>query len=129
MSFSSICREIFSDEEGKKLSAKRVIGGISAAVVLICTIFLTIRDGSTDVVENLLMTIFITSMSLLGLPTIAGAWGKSKVSVGKAAENMCNQQDMQTQQERQHPPYNNYRQHEYRQPQQSGQPFEGEVDV
>lgn len=124
MSFSSVCREIFSDENGKKLSAKRVIGGVSASVVLACTIFLTIRDGSTDVVENLLMTIFITSMSLLGLPTIAGAWGKSKIATGIAAENMCNQQDIQEQ----HPPYNNYRQYEYRQP-QSGQPYVGEVDV
>ena len=51
-------------------------------VVLGCTTYLVIRDGSTDVVENLLMTIFITSASLLGLPAIAGAWGKSKLSVG-----------------------------------------------
>lgn len=52
------------------------------AVVLICTCYLVIRDGSTDVVENLLMTIFITSASLLGLPAIAGAWGKAKVHIG-----------------------------------------------
>ena len=53
------------------------------AVVLICTIYLVIRDGSTDVVENLLMTIFITSASLLGLPAIAGAWGKAKIGIGR----------------------------------------------
>ena len=52
------------------------------AVVLICTSYLVIRDGSTDVVENLLMTIFITGASLLGLPAIAGAWGKSKIGIG-----------------------------------------------
>lgn len=80
--FKQIMREIFSDGSTGTLSSKRVIGGISMAVVLICTSYLVIRDGSTDVVENLLMTIFITSASLLGLPAIAGAWGKSKLSVG-----------------------------------------------
>jgi hypothetical protein len=80
--FKQIMREIFSDGSTGTLSSKRVIGGISMAVVLICTSYLVIRDGSTDVVENLLMTIFITSASLLGLPAIAGAWGKSKLSIG-----------------------------------------------
>lgn len=82
--FKQVMREIFSDGSTGLLSSKRVIGGIAMAVVLICTSYLVIRDGSTDVVENLLMTIFITSASLLGLPAIAGAWGKSKLSVGTA---------------------------------------------
>ena len=82
--FKQNIREIFSDGSTGLLSSKRVIGGISMAVVLICTIYLVIRDGSTDVVENLLMTIFITSASLLGLPAIAGAWGKAKVHIGNA---------------------------------------------
>ena len=80
--FKQIMREIFSDGSTGVLSSKRVIGGISMAVVLICTCYLVIRDGSTDVVEDLLMTIFITSASLLGLPAIAGAWGKAKVHIG-----------------------------------------------
>lgn len=80
--FKQVMREIFSEGTTGKLSSKRVIGGIAMAVVLGCTTYLVIRDGSTDVVENLLMTIFITSASLLGLPAIAGAWGKSKLSVG-----------------------------------------------
>ena len=80
--FKQNIREIFSDGATGTLSSKRVIGGISMAVVLICTIYLVIRDGSTDVVENLLMTIFITSASLLGLPAIAGAWGKAKIGIG-----------------------------------------------
>ena len=82
--FKQNIREIFSDGSTGLLSSKRVIGGISMAVVLICTCYLVIRDGSTDVVENLLMTIFITSASLLGLPAIAGAWGKAKVHIGNA---------------------------------------------
>lgn len=80
--FKQNLREIFSDGSTGVLSSKRVIGGISMAVVLICTCYLVIRDGSTDVVEDLLMTIFITSASLLGLPAIAGAWGKARVHIG-----------------------------------------------
>ena len=78
-------REIFSGANGK-LSAKRVIGGIAMAVALGCTIALVIRDGSNAVVENLLMTIFITSVSLLGLPAITSVWGNSKINVGKSEE-------------------------------------------
>lgn len=79
-------REIFSGANGK-LSAKRVIGGIAMAVALGCTIALVVRDGSNTVVENLLMTIFITSVSLLGLPAITSVWGNSKINVGKVEED------------------------------------------
>lgn len=81
----NILREIFSGANGK-LSAKRVIGGIAMAVALGCTIYLVISDGSNSVVENLLMTIFITSVSLLGLPAVTSVWGNSKLSVGKIEE-------------------------------------------
>lgn len=77
----SILREIFSGANGK-LSAKRVIGGIAMSVALICTIILVIKDGSNDVVENLLMTIFITSVSLLGLPAVTGIWKNSSITTG-----------------------------------------------
>jgi hypothetical protein len=80
-----VIREIFSGANGK-LSAKRVIGGIAMAVALGCTVALVIRDGSNTVVENLLMTIFITSVSLLGLPAITSVWGNSKINVGKSEE-------------------------------------------
>jgi len=80
--FKQNMREIFSEGSTGKLSSKRVIGGVAMAVVLACTTYLVIRDGSTDVVEDLLMTIFITSASLLGLPAIAGAWGKTKIGIG-----------------------------------------------
>lgn len=75
-----VLREVFSGANGK-LSAKRVIGGVSMAVALGCTIGLVIRDGSNSVVENLLMTIFITSASLLGLPAITNTWGSSKIQI------------------------------------------------
>lgn len=76
-----ILREIFSGANGK-LSAKRVIGGFAMFVALVCTTILVFRDGSNTVVENLLMTIFITSVSLLGLPAVTGIWGNNKVNVG-----------------------------------------------
>lgn len=82
----NILREIFSGANGK-LSAKRVIGGIAMAVALGCTIALVIRDGSNNVVENLLMTIFITSVSLLGLPAITSVWGNSKIQMAEQKES------------------------------------------
>lgn len=87
----SILREIFSGANGK-LSAKRVIGGVAMAVALTCTTILVFRDGSNDVVENLLMTIFITSVSLLGLPAVTGIWKNSKVEVG---ESKIEEEDVQ----------------------------------
>lgn len=83
----NILREIFSGANGK-LSAKRVIGGVAMAIALGCTIYLVIRDGSNSVVENLLMTIYITSVSLLGLPAITGVWGSSKITPGKVEEDI-----------------------------------------
>lgn len=81
----NILREIFSGANGK-LSAKRVIGSIAMAVALICTTILVFRDGSNNVVENLLMTIFITSVSLLGLPAVTGIWGNSKIQANEQKE-------------------------------------------
>lgn len=81
----NVFREIFSGANGK-LSAKRVIGGFAMIVALGCTTYLVISDGSNTVVENLLMTIFITSVSLLGLPAVTGVWGSSKINVGKQEE-------------------------------------------
>lgn len=89
----NILREIFSGANGK-LSAKRVIGGIAMAVALGCTIYLVIRDGSNSVVENLLMTIFITSVSLLGLPAVTSMWGSSRINVGNDKEEELSQKDI-----------------------------------
>ena len=84
MKKTNIFREIFSGANGK-LSAKRALGGISLFVALGCTTYLTIADGSNEVVENLLITILIISSSLLGLPAITGIWNKSKLSVNEEA--------------------------------------------
>lgn len=80
--FKQNMREIFSEGSTGKLSSKRILGAIAMFVALGCTVYLVIRDGSNDVVEDLLMTVFIMSASLLGLPAIAGAWGKTKIGIG-----------------------------------------------
>lgn len=80
----NILREIFSGANGK-LSAKRVLGGVAMMVALLCTSWLVYKDGSNDVVENLLMTIFITSVSLLGLPAVTGVWNNSKINAEKGS--------------------------------------------
>lgn len=77
----SVLREIFSGENGK-LSSKRVIGGIAMAVALICTIILVFRDGSNQITENLLQTVFIISTTLLGVSNITGIWKNSQINVG-----------------------------------------------
>lgn len=84
--FSNVLKEIFSGANGK-LSAKRVIGGFSMLVALGCTIYLTVRDGSTSVVENLLMTTLISSISLLGLPAVTSMWGGSKLNIQQKPES------------------------------------------
>lgn len=88
----NVIREIFSGANGK-LSAKRVIGGIAMFVALGCTTYLVIRDGSNSVVENLLMTIFITSVSLLGLPAVTGIWGNSKIRFNGHDDSKCSECD------------------------------------
>jgi hypothetical protein len=87
MAKQNILREIFSGANGR-LSSKRVIGGVAMAVALGCTIYLVVVDRSNEVVENLLMTVLIMSASLLGLPAITGAWGKSKMNIGSMSESM-----------------------------------------
>lgn len=80
MIFRQVLKEILSGANGK-LSAKRVMGGISMLVALGCTIYLTISEGSNNVVENLLMTTLISSISLLGLPAVTSVWGNNKINI------------------------------------------------
>lgn len=77
----NVIREIFSGESGK-LSSKRVIGGIAMAIALICTVILVFRDGSNQITENLLQTVFIISTTLLGVSNITGIWKNSQINVG-----------------------------------------------
>ena len=81
-------REIFSGENGK-LSSKRVVGGFAMLVALICTIVLVARDGSTQVVENLLQTIFIISTTLLGVANVTGIWKNNKITMTDIKEDIA----------------------------------------
>lgn len=53
------------------LSSKRLFGGITILVVLGCIIMLVIKEGGTDVVENLLITAMILGASLLGISSVS----------------------------------------------------------
>ena len=85
MKRESVLREIFSGENGR-LSSKRIIGTIAMAIAIGCTVYLTVVDRSTETVENLLMTILITSGSLIGAATVTGIWRGNKMSVGGESE-------------------------------------------
>lgn len=92
---NSIFREIFSGENGK-LSSKRVVGGFSMFVALVCTIVLVARDGSTQVVENLLQTIFIISTTLLGVANVTGIWKNNKITMTDSKESTSTEPPKET---------------------------------
>lgn len=58
------------------LSSKRVFGSLIILVVLGCTIALVIKEGGTEVVENLLTTAMILGASLLGISSVTNIWKK-----------------------------------------------------
>lgn len=71
-SFKQIFLESFCEREFG--SAKRMIGFISMIVVLSCVIYLTIIEGCSSCVENILQTIIITSCALLGVSSVTRIW-------------------------------------------------------
>ena len=81
MKFSAILKQIVSGENGQ-ISSKRVMGMIMCLVCLGCIIYLSIHDGGTLVVENLLQTTLITAASLLGISSVTGIWRGNSVKMG-----------------------------------------------
>lgn len=75
-------REAFS-EKGVG-SAKRLIGAFICVVSMGCIVYLTIRDGGTPVVQDLLQTSMIVGASLLGLYSITSIWKGGKVSTSSS---------------------------------------------
>lgn len=75
--------------EGKQPSSKRLWGAFGFAVVQLCLIAATVlsfvKTGElSSLISNLLEFDLITSAALLGLSTIAGAFGGGKnVSIGQ----------------------------------------------
>lgn len=68
------------------ISAKRVTGMFLIVLVMGCVIYLTIKEGGTHVVEDLLQTALIVGCSLLGISSITSIWKTGKMSVGNHDE-------------------------------------------
>ena len=81
MTFKKFIRLTFS--ENGTPSAKRVVGFLGYLVALACIVALTIREGGTVIVQDLIQTLLITSTSLLGLYSITSIWKRGKVSIEK----------------------------------------------
>lgn len=79
-------REMLSeyDPTGKShISSKRFVGFILMLVSMGCMIYLTIKEGGTVIVENLIQTALIMGASLLGISSITSIWKNGSVSVGE----------------------------------------------
>lgn len=64
------------------LSAKRFTGMVLLFLVMCCVIYLTIKEGGTHVVEDLLQTAMILGATLLGISSITSIWKTGKMSIG-----------------------------------------------
>lgn len=69
-------KEIFS--ENGKGSSKRIVGAIAYLIVLACISCLTVCEGGTPVVENLLTTLIISASALLGLSSVTNIFKNKK---------------------------------------------------
>lgn len=69
--------------ENGEPSSKRFVGFISYLVALGCIIGLTIKDGATTVVEDLIQTLLITASGLLGIASVTSIWKNGSSSVGE----------------------------------------------
>lgn len=81
MKFSTMLKQMISGENGQ-ISSKRVMGIIMSLVCLGCIIYLSIHEGGTLVVENLLQTTLIMAASLLGISSVTGIWRGNSVKMG-----------------------------------------------
>ena len=78
-------KEMLSERasDGKSyISSKRVVGALLIIVSLGCIIYLTINEGGTIIVENLIQTALVTGTSLLGISNVTSIWKHGSVSIG-----------------------------------------------
>jgi hypothetical protein len=68
-------------------SSKRVMGAICLVVCLFCLVWLTIKEGGTRVVENIMQTLLIVSSALLGISSVTSIWKGNKTAIGKHADH------------------------------------------
>ena len=71
----NMMREMVSGANGI-ISSKRVMGVVTLAICLGCTIWLVVNEGGTVIVENLLQTLMIMAAALLGISSVTGIWRK-----------------------------------------------------
>lgn len=64
--------ELFSSSG--TISSKRVIGTFTLLIVMGCVTYLTIKEGGTRVVEDLLSTAMFLAATLLGISNITSIW-------------------------------------------------------
>lgn len=62
------------------VSSKRVSGIITLLISLGCVIYLTVDEGGTSVVENLIQTAMIIAASLLGISSVTSIWKGGKTN-------------------------------------------------
>ena len=55
-------------------------------IVMCCVIYLTVNEGGTHVVEDLLQTAMILGATLLGISSITSIWKTGRMSVGNHDE-------------------------------------------
>ena len=85
MTFSSFLKEMLSEvgpNGTSHISSKRVVGLLLVMVSLACIIYLTIKDGGTVVVENLIQTALVMGASLLGISSVTSIWKNGSISIG-----------------------------------------------
>ena len=68
-------------------SSKRVMGATCLTVCLFCLVWLTIKEGGTQVVENVMQTLLIVSSALLGISSVTSIWKGNKTAIGKYADH------------------------------------------
>lgn len=73
--------------ENGEPSSKRFVGFISYIVALGCIIGLTIKDGATIIVEDLIQTLLISASGLLGLSSVTSIWKNGSSKVGDVKQN------------------------------------------
>ena len=65
-------KELFSSSG--TISSKRVIGAVTLLLVMGCVIYLTVTEGGTRAVEDLLSTAMLLAAGLLGISNITSIW-------------------------------------------------------
>lgn len=84
-------KELFSSSG--TISSKRVIGTVTLLLVMMCVIYLTISEGGSRAVEDLLSTAMLLAAGLLGISNITSIWKGDAWRHGNHHNCTCDQRD------------------------------------